>query len=76
MSLHSGRPVIFGMHITPYKSGTSYLATDPTRERAIFLKRKDIDYLAGKIKEKGLTIIPTEVYLKGSLIKLTVSLAR
>lgn len=52
VSLHSGRPIILGMHITPYKSGTSYLATDPTRERSLFLKKKDIDYLAGKVKEK------------------------
>jgi SsrA-binding protein len=52
------------------------MVTAPDRERSIFLKKKDIDYLMGKVKEKGLTIVPTEVYLKGSLVKVSAALVR
>lgn len=75
--LASGNPVITGMRIAPYSHAVSLRhAFDPVREREIFLKRKDIDRLAGKVKEKGVTLIATEVYLKGTLVKVKVALAR
>lgn len=75
--LASGNPVITGMRIAPYSHATALKhAFDPVREREIFLKRKDIDRLAGKVKEKGVTLIATEVYLKGTLVKVKVALAR
>lgn len=75
--LASGLPVITGMRISPYSHAANLRhAFDPTRERDILLKRRDIDRLIGKIKEKGVTLIATEVYLKGSLVKLKIALVR
>jgi SsrA-binding protein len=49
---------------------------NPVRERNLFLHKKDIFRLIGKIREKGLTLVPTELYLKGTLIKVEVALVR
>lgn len=75
--LASGRPTIVGMRVSPYSRSPKLAhALDPVRERNVFLKRWDIDRLTGKIKEKGVTLIATEIYLKGNLVKLKVALAK
>lgn len=74
--LTSGRPMLVGAHISPYKGETRGLAFAPTRDRELLLKRKDVIRLTLKVKEKGLTIVPTEFYFKGTLIKVKVALVR
>jgi len=68
---------LIGGHISAYKpaksSQNSYQAD---QNRKLLLNKKEIDYLRGKEKEKGLTIIPISVYTKGSLIKLEIGLAK
>lgn len=65
------------MRVSPYSHSPNLKhALDPVREREVFLKRKDIDRLSGKVKEKGVTLIATEVYFKGSLLKLKVALVK
>lgn len=76
VTLASGRPIIKGFHISPYGHLGNKKAIDPTADRELFLRRKTIDYLSGKLKEKGFSLIPTEVYSKGNLIKISVALAR
>lgn len=76
VSLASGRPVIKGLHVSPYENLPHKLGINPTADREIFLHKKTIDYLTGKLKEKGFSLIPTEVYSKGNLIKISVALAR
>ena len=76
VSLASGRPILLGAHISPYKSETIWIHRSPTRERELLLKRKDISRLLGKVKEKWLTLVPIEIYLKGTLIKVKVALVR
>jgi SsrA-binding protein len=76
VSLTSGRPILLGAHISPYKGETKGLHQTPTRDRELLLKRKDILRLSLKVKEKGLTIVPTEFYFKGTLIKVKVALVR
>lgn len=76
VSFASGRPVLKGLHISPYEHLPHKLGIDPSADREIFLHKKTIDYLTGKLKEKGFSIIPTEVYSKGNLIKISVALAR
>lgn len=49
---------------------------EPERPRKILLKRQEIDSIMGKLKEKGLTIVPEKVYSKSGLLKVKVSLAR
>lgn len=52
VSLASGRPILIGAHISPYKSETLGVHRSPTRERELLLKKKDISRLIGKAKEK------------------------
>jgi len=62
-------------HISPYSHGNRQ-NHDPLRNRKLLLHRQEIDKLLGKTREKGLTLIPTRVYLKGGLIKCELALAR
>lgn len=63
------------MHITPYSHGDQRII-DPLRVRKLLLKRKEIDYLYGKVKERGLAVIPLKLYFKGARVKLEVGLGR
>ncbi len=72
-----GREVfLVNCHISPYESANRF-NHEPTRERKLLLHRQEIKRLTGKIKEKGLTLIPTKVMIndKGK-VKVEVSLAR
>ena len=70
-----GEVTIYGMHISPYEKGNIF-NKDPLRPRRLLLHRKEIGRLAGKIKEKGCTLVPLQVYFKGSLVKVEIGLAR
>lgn len=64
------------MHISPWKAlpNTSHIVSD--RERKIFLHKKTIHYLQAKSKESGHAMLPLEIYLQWSLIKVKVALAK
>jgi SsrA-binding protein len=62
-------------HISPYSHGNRQ-NHNPVRDRKLLLHRQEIDKLLGKTREKGLTLIPTRVYLKGGRIKCELALAR
>lgn len=64
------------MHISPFKMLTNKDSFDSEKERQLFLHKRDMSYLGHKIKEKWLTIIPTEVYFKWNLIKVKIALAK
>lgn len=76
ISLLSGKAMLIGCHISPYSHMGSKKTVSPTRTREILLHKKDIEYLVGKQKEKGNTIVPLEIYLKGSLVKIRIALAK
>ena len=59
-----GEMKICGMHISPFEQGNRF-NVEPLRERKLLLHRREINKIAGKIKESGLTIIPLNVYLIG-----------
>ncbi len=63
------------MHVTPYSHG-DLRVIDPLRTRKLLLRRKQIDYLLGKTKERGLAIVPLKLYFKGPRVKLEIGLAR
>lgn len=65
---------LLNAHISPYKFAAS--EQEPTRTRKLLLKAKEIRYLIGKTKEKGLTLVPTKIYLKHGLIKVELGLGR
>lgn len=66
---------IYGMHISPYEKGNIF-NKDPLRVRKLLLHKAEIRKLLGKTKEKGMTVIPLKVYLKDSLVKVEIGLAK
>jgi SsrA-binding protein len=62
-------------HIARYQA-SSYMGHEPTRSRKLLLHRKEIDSLKSRIAEKGLTLVPTRVYLKGNIAKVEIGLAK
>ena len=62
-------------HISPYEKGNIF-NKDPLRVRKLLLHRYEINKLEGKLKEKGLTLVPLKVYFKDSLVKVEIGLAR
>lgn len=64
---------IYGMHINPYEKGNIF-NKDPLRARKLLMHRSEINKLEGKIREKGLTLVPLQVYFKGSLVKVEIGL--
>lgn len=72
----NGELYVKWMHITPRKSLSNKKTIDPIYPRKILLKKKTILFLLGKMKEKGYSIIPLELYFSWSLIKVKVGLAK
>ncbi len=64
------------MHISPYEFGT-YNNHEPKRERKLLLTARELRKLKGKLEEKGLTLVPTRLYINESgLAKLEIALAK
>ena len=71
----AGELWLLNAHIARYEA-SSYLSHEPKRPRKLLLHRKQIDSLASQIAEKGLTLVPVKLYLKDSLAKVAVALAK
>ena len=67
---------LINAHISKYKPAGLQPDYDPTRSRKLLLHRKEINKLIGKMKEKGLTIVPLSVYTKHNRIKLEFGIGR
>jgi SsrA-binding protein len=75
IQIQKGEAWLIDCHISPYTAG-SYFNHDPLRDRRLLLHRSEIDKLAGRIQEKGLTAVPIRVYLKKNLLKCEIALAK
>ena len=73
--IEKGEVYLYGMHISPYEKGNIF-NKDPLRVRKLLMHKYEISKLLGKIKEKGYTLVPLNIYFKGSLVKVEVGLAR
>ena len=73
--IENGEVYAYGMHISPYEKGNIF-NRDPLRPKKLLLHKYEINKLAGKIAEKGYTLVPLKVYIKGDLIKVEIGLAR
>ena len=73
--VENGELFIYGMHISPYEKGNIF-NKDPLRVKKLLLHKAEINKLLGKIKEKGMSVVPLKVYLKGSLVKVEIGLAK
>lgn len=73
--VRNGEIWLTGAHISPYSHG-NITNHEPLRERKLLLNAREIHRLQGKVMEKGLTLIPLRLYLKGRLIKLELGVGR
>jgi len=70
-----GEVFLVGVHISPYGYAVRD-SPDPERERKLLLHRGEIDRLAGKVRERGFTLVPTRMYFKNGRAKVELGLAR
>ncbi|EKP94907.1 MULTISPECIES: SsrA-binding protein SmpB [Thermaerobacter] len=70
-----GEVWLYGVHIAPYEHGNRF-NHEPDRPRKLLLHRREIDYLAGRVRERGYTLVPLKLYLKGGWAKVELALAR
>ena len=75
IKIENGEVFIYGMHISPYEKGNIF-NKDPMRVKKLLMHKYEINKLNGKLQQKGLTLVPLQVYLKGGLVKVEVGLAR
>ncbi len=73
--IDKGEVFVYGMNISPYEKGNIF-NKDPLRSRKLLLHKTEIGKLDAKIAQKGYTLVPLQVYFKGSLVKVEVGLAR
>ncbi len=65
---------VYNLHISPYDHGNIF-NHDPLRSRRLLLHRQEINKLIGKVKEKGMALVPLKLYLKHGLVKMELALA-
>ena len=73
--IEKGEVFIYGMHISPYEKGNIF-NKDPLRVKKLLFHKYEINKMAGKIAEKGYTLVPLQVYFRGSLVKVEIGLAK
>lgn len=71
----AGELWLLNAHIARYEA-SSYMSHEPIRPRKLLLHRKQIVSLTGKVLEKGLTLVPLRLYIKDSVAKVEVALAK
>ena len=73
--IKSGEVFLCGMHISPYEQGNIF-NKEPLRDRKLLLHKKEIDKLVGLVQQKGLTLVPTEVYFTRGRVKVELAVAK
>lgn len=75
LRIENGEVYIYGMHISPYEKGNIF-NKDPLRVRKLLLHKFQINKINGQLAQKGYTLVPLQIYFKGSLVKVEIGLAR
>jgi SsrA-binding protein len=73
--IRDGEAWLVGANIATYEQG-NIANHDPVRDRRLLLHRQEISSLIGKVKERGLTLVPTRLYFKDGRVKVELALAR
>ena len=73
--IKDGEMLVKQMHISPYEQGNRF-NVDPRRPRRLLMHKRELMRLYGKVKQDGYSLIPLEVYLKGSRVKVKVGLCK
>jgi len=75
IQIENGQAWLVESHIAPYDPA-SRENHDPKRKRKLLLNKKEINHIWGEIKQKGLTVVPTEIYLKDGRAKIDIAVAK
>ena len=75
VKINDGEMWLIGFTIQPYDKGSVFNHVSD-RNRRLLVHKQEIKRLKRKVEEKGLTLVPTKVYLKGNLVKIQISLCR
>ena len=73
--IKKGEVYIVGMHISPYEQGNIF-NKDPLRDRKLLLNKREINKLIGLTKQKGYSLVPLNMYFKGSLVKVELGIGK
>lgn len=73
--IEDGEVYVYGMHVSPYEKGNIF-NKDPLRIKKLLLHRAEINKMQGRIKEKGYTLVPLQVYFSNGRVKVEIGLAR
>ncbi len=73
--IENGEVFVYGMHVSPYEKGNIF-NKDPLRVKKLLLHKAEINKLAGRVAEKGYTLVPLQVYFKEGRVKVEIGLAR
>ncbi|MDQ3768420.1 MAG: SsrA-binding protein SmpB [Actinomycetota bacterium] len=75
VTIDDGELWLHNVHIPPYQPA-SRANHEPERDRKLLAKRREIDRLIGRVKERGYTLVPTRVYFRGPNAKIEIALGR
>lgn len=73
--VRGGEVWLHSLHVSPYEQANRE-NVDPTRTRKLLMKRHEIRGLVGRVEEKGLTLVPLEIYFRRGYAKVLLGLAR
>ena len=73
--IKNGEVILLNMHVSHYKQGNLF-NHDPVRSRKLLLHKREIRKLIGKVKEKGMTLVPLRVYIKYGKVKIELALVK
>ena len=75
LNIKNGEVYIYGMHISPYEQGNIF-NKDPIRTRKLLLTKREINKLTGLVSQKGMALIPIQLYFKGSFVKIEIGIGK
>ena len=76
VALKAGEPFLLGVKIPPYQPNNAGADYNEERNKKLLLNKKEIDYLIGKVKTKGFSLIPLKIYDNNGRIKIEFGLAK
>ena len=75
VNIKNGEPYIYSMHISPYEHGNIF-NKDPLRTRKLLLTKREINKLIGYINQKGMSLVPIQLYFKNNFVKLELGIGK
>jgi SsrA-binding protein len=73
--IKDGEVILSGMHVSPYEQGNIF-NKDPLRDRKLLLHKREINRLIGYVQQKGLSLVPLQLYFKNGKVKVELGIAR